>query len=240
MGPWDPPSSYSTPLGSPPSHGPRGTAVTLGSPHPSFPLGFPSLMPLPAGHCWVHSCCAAWSAGVEQDTAGLTGVGRAVFSGISQVSGPWGSGGGRGGLGGGGQQELSLDPSARVGHDPSAPSPDPCPLCLQKCEHCQRLGATIPCRAAACPHFYHFPCAAASGSFQSMKTLRLLCPEHLGEAVQMGACWGLPRQRGAGGCTGVQSNVRPGCWRAAGFAGVCDTCLSWCRGCTLRGLRWAG
>lgn len=92
----------------------------------------------PTGHCWVHSCCAAWSAGVEQDTAGLTGVGRAVFSGISQ-----------------------------------------------KCEHCQRLGATIPCRAAACPHFYHFPCAAASGSFQSMKTLRLLCPEHLGEAVQM-------------------------------------------------------
>lgn len=97
MGPWDPPSSYSTPLGSPPSHGPRSTTVTLGSPHPSFPLGFPSLMPLPAGHCWVHSCCAAWSAGVEQDTAGLTGVGRAVFSGISQVSGPWGSvGGGEG------------------------------------------------------------------------------------------------------------------------------------------------
>ncbi|KAM6039118.1 histone-lysine N-methyltransferase 2D [Chlamydotis macqueenii] len=55
----------------------------------------------------------------------------------------------------------------------------------QKCEHCRRLGATIPCRVAGCPHLYHFPCAAASGCFQSMKTLRLLCPEHVAEAVQM-------------------------------------------------------
>ncbi|XP_074020948.1 histone-lysine N-methyltransferase 2D [Numenius arquata] len=90
------------------------------------------------GHCWVHRWCAAWSAGVEQEAAGLTGVDRAVFSGISQ-----------------------------------------------KCEHCQRMGATIPCWAAGCPHLYHFPCAAASGCFQSMKTLRLLCPEHVAEAVQM-------------------------------------------------------
>ncbi|NXK56275.1 KMT2D methyltransferase, partial [Chauna torquata] len=57
--------------------------------------------------------------------------------------------------------------------------------CFQKCEHCRRMGATIPCRAAGCPRLYHFPCAAASGSFQSMKTLRLLCPEHVAEVVQM-------------------------------------------------------
>ncbi|NWZ30129.1 KMT2D methyltransferase, partial [Asarcornis scutulata] len=55
----------------------------------------------------------------------------------------------------------------------------------QKCEHCRRRGATIPCRAAGCPRLYHFPCAAASGSFQSMKTFRLLCPEHVAEAAQM-------------------------------------------------------
>ncbi|NXB07761.1 KMT2D methyltransferase, partial [Cnemophilus loriae] len=56
--------------------------------------------------------------------------------------------------------------------------------CLQKCERCGRAGATIPCRAAAgCSRLYHFPCAAASGCFQSMKTLRLLCPEHVAEAV---------------------------------------------------------
>ncbi|NWY35010.1 KMT2D methyltransferase, partial [Pheucticus melanocephalus] len=56
----------------------------------------------------------------------------------------------------------------------------------QKCEHCGRAGATIPCRAAAgCSRLYHFPCAAASGCFQSMKTLRLLCPEHVAEAVDM-------------------------------------------------------
>ncbi|XP_065275325.1 histone-lysine N-methyltransferase 2D-like [Emys orbicularis] len=55
----------------------------------------------------------------------------------------------------------------------------------QKCEHCQRMGATIQCHSEGCPRHYHFPCAAASGSFQSMKTLWLLCPEHVSEAVQM-------------------------------------------------------
>ncbi|XP_059575199.1 histone-lysine N-methyltransferase 2D isoform X3 [Alligator mississippiensis] len=55
----------------------------------------------------------------------------------------------------------------------------------QKCERCQRMGATLQCHSEGCPRRYHFPCAAASGSFQSMKTLRLLCPEHLAEAAQM-------------------------------------------------------
>uniref|UniRef100_A0A8D0HC19 KMT2D methyltransferase n=1 Tax=Sphenodon punctatus TaxID=8508 RepID=A0A8D0HC19_SPHPU len=55
----------------------------------------------------------------------------------------------------------------------------------QKCGHCTRLGATIPCQAEGCPRHYHFPCAAASGSFQSMKSLKLLCPEHVDQAVQM-------------------------------------------------------
>ncbi|XP_030410579.1 histone-lysine N-methyltransferase 2D isoform X2 [Gopherus evgoodei] len=93
----------------------------------------------PAGHCWAHHWCAAWSVGVQpQAGAGLSDVDKAVFSGISQ-----------------------------------------------KCEHCQRMGATIQCHSEGCPRRYHFPCAAASGSFQSMKTLRLLCPEHVAEAVQM-------------------------------------------------------
>lgn len=82
-------------------------------------------------------------------------------------------------LGPGGGWELGL-PTGIVS-DPTAL------LYFQKCEHCQRLGATIPCRAAGCPRLYHFPCAAASGCFQSMKTLRLLCPQHLAEALQMGA-----------------------------------------------------
>ncbi|XP_025028355.1 histone-lysine N-methyltransferase 2D isoform X2 [Python bivittatus] len=55
----------------------------------------------------------------------------------------------------------------------------------QKCEHCNRQGATIPCHAEGCQRHYHFPCAAASGCFQSMKSLKLLCPEHLDQAVQM-------------------------------------------------------
>ncbi|NXU59143.1 KMT2D methyltransferase, partial [Turnix velox] len=93
----------------------------------------------PTGHCWVHRWCAAWSAGVEQDVElGLSGVDRAVFSGISQ-----------------------------------------------KCDHCRRLGATIPCRAPGCPRLYHFPCATTSCCFQSPNSLWLLCPQHLPEAAQM-------------------------------------------------------
>ncbi|XP_035595855.2 histone-lysine N-methyltransferase 2D-like isoform X2 [Oncorhynchus keta] len=53
------------------------------------------------------------------------------------------------------------------------------------CEYCKRLGATIRCHAEGCSRFYHFPCSAASGSFQSMKLLALLCPEHVDKAEEM-------------------------------------------------------
>ncbi|XP_074537672.1 histone-lysine N-methyltransferase 2D isoform X3 [Halichoeres trimaculatus] len=54
------------------------------------------------------------------------------------------------------------------------------------CEYCKRLGATIRCHAEGCSRFYHFPCSAASGSFQSMKQLVLLCPEHIDKAEELG------------------------------------------------------
>ncbi|NXA43732.1 KMT2D methyltransferase, partial [Eudromia elegans] len=114
-------------------------AESLREPPPdaAAPVGFPEpVAPAqlfePTGHCWVHRCCAAWSAGVPPGTAGLAHVARAVFSGISQ-----------------------------------------------KCEHCQRLGATVPCHADGCPRLYHLPCAAPGGCFQCTQTLRLLCPEHV-------------------------------------------------------------
>ncbi|XP_049611795.1 histone-lysine N-methyltransferase 2D isoform X2 [Syngnathus scovelli] len=53
------------------------------------------------------------------------------------------------------------------------------------CEYCKRLGATIRCHAEGCSTFYHFPCAAASGSFQSMKQLALLCPQHIDQAQDL-------------------------------------------------------
>uniref|UniRef100_A0A3P8V9B6 PHD-type domain-containing protein n=1 Tax=Cynoglossus semilaevis TaxID=244447 RepID=A0A3P8V9B6_CYNSE len=56
----------------------------------------------------------------------------------------------------------------------------------QPCEYCRRLGATIQCHAEGCLRFYHFPCSAASGSFQSMKQLVLLCPEHIDKAEELG------------------------------------------------------
>ncbi|TSP79504.1 Histone-lysine N-methyltransferase 2D [Bagarius yarrelli] len=55
----------------------------------------------------------------------------------------------------------------------------------QPCDYCERMGATIRCRAAGCSRSYHFPCSAASGSFQSMKQLALLCPEHIQQAEEM-------------------------------------------------------
>uniref|UniRef100_A0A3Q2XQD1 PHD-type domain-containing protein n=1 Tax=Hippocampus comes TaxID=109280 RepID=A0A3Q2XQD1_HIPCM len=54
------------------------------------------------------------------------------------------------------------------------------------CAYCKRLGATIRCHAEGCSTFYHFPCAAASGSFQSMKQLALLCPQHIDKAEELG------------------------------------------------------
>ncbi|KAF5906764.1 histone-lysine N-methyltransferase 2D isoform X1, partial [Clarias magur] len=47
------------------------------------------------------------------------------------------------------------------------------------------MGATIRCRAAGCSRSYHFPCSAASGSFQSMKQFALLCLEHIDQAEEM-------------------------------------------------------
>ncbi|KAI5612191.1 histone-lysine N-methyltransferase 2D isoform X1, partial [Silurus asotus] len=55
----------------------------------------------------------------------------------------------------------------------------------QPCDYCKRMGATIRCRAAGCSRSYHFPCSAASGSFQSIKHLALLCPEHKDQAQEM-------------------------------------------------------
>ncbi|XP_028309867.1 histone-lysine N-methyltransferase 2D isoform X2 [Gouania willdenowi] len=53
------------------------------------------------------------------------------------------------------------------------------------CDYCKRLGATIQCHVEGCSRFYHFPCSAASGSFQSMKQLVLLCPEHIDKAEDL-------------------------------------------------------
>ena len=47
----------------------------------------------------------------------------------------------------------------------------------QKCVHCKHFGASVKCRASG--KFYHFPCAAASGSFLHKPTLTLVGTESL-------------------------------------------------------------
>ncbi|GFS15633.1 histone-lysine N-methyltransferase 2C, partial [Elysia marginata] len=51
-----------------------------------------------------------------------------------------------------------------------------------RCAYCRRFGATVVCCIPECGKRFHFPCAAASGCFQDMKTLSLLCPEHIDQA----------------------------------------------------------
>lgn len=55
---------------------------------------------------------------------------------------------------------------------------------LQRCSYCRRLGATINCLEPRCPKIYHYPCAASSGSFQGIKSLALLCPDHIDQAEE--------------------------------------------------------
>lgn len=154
------------------------------------------------GSCWAHHWCAAWSAGVwGQEGPELCGVDKAIFSGISQVGRGPGNGTGKGQ---GGQRAYwgRAVPGLWLWRE-LASAEALFPL-RQRCSHCTRLGASIPCRSPGCSRLYHFPCATASGSFLSMKTLQLLCPEHsegaahLGEEscrldrghVRVHGCWG--------------------------------------------------
>ncbi|XP_014677931.1 PREDICTED: histone-lysine N-methyltransferase 2C-like, partial [Priapulus caudatus] len=55
----------------------------------------------------------------------------------------------------------------------------------QKCSYCQRYGATIFCRIPKCGKLYHYPCAASAGTFQDIKSMSLLCPDHLNQAEEI-------------------------------------------------------
>ncbi|XP_060681122.1 histone-lysine N-methyltransferase 2C isoform X1 [Hemiscyllium ocellatum] len=54
----------------------------------------------------------------------------------------------------------------------------------EHCAYCKRLGATIKCSEMKCNQRYHYPCAAGAGTFQDIKTLILLCPEHIDQAPE--------------------------------------------------------
>uniref|UniRef100_A0A3Q3KCB8 Uncharacterized protein n=1 Tax=Monopterus albus TaxID=43700 RepID=A0A3Q3KCB8_MONAL len=52
------------------------------------------------------------------------------------------------------------------------------------CAYCKHLGASIKCCAEGCAQLYHYPCAGAAGTFQDIRSLTLLCPEHTELAIQ--------------------------------------------------------
>ena len=47
----------------------------------------------------------------------------------------------------------------------------------QKCAYCNHFGASVKCKASG--KMYHFPCAAASGSFMNKPTLTVVGTESL-------------------------------------------------------------
>ncbi|KAJ8012094.1 hypothetical protein DPEC_G00065110 [Dallia pectoralis] len=54
----------------------------------------------------------------------------------------------------------------------------------EHCAYCKRLGASIKCCAEGCSRLYHYPCAGAAGTFQDIRSLSLLCPDHTDLALQ--------------------------------------------------------
>ncbi|MGH0171528.1 UNVERIFIED_CONTAM: hypothetical protein FKN15_061519 [Acipenser sinensis] len=154
----------------------------------------------PFGRCWAHQCCAAWSEGVcrEQEQV-LVNVDKAVDSGSTtfldsqpmryacRLHGPsanallafvpghcwahqccaaWSEGVCR-------EQEQVL-----VNVDKAVDSGS-----TTHCAYCKRLGATIKCCEEKCSRLYHYPCAAAAGTFQDIRSHTLLCPEHIEQAT---------------------------------------------------------
>nr|XP_055037820.1 histone-lysine N-methyltransferase 2C isoform X4 [Misgurnus anguillicaudatus] len=51
------------------------------------------------------------------------------------------------------------------------------------CAYCKRLGASMKCCEESCRRSYHYPCAAAAGTFQDMKRYTVLCPDHIQQAL---------------------------------------------------------
>nr|XP_005162602.1 histone-lysine N-methyltransferase 2C isoform X1 [Danio rerio] len=51
------------------------------------------------------------------------------------------------------------------------------------CAYCKRLGASIKCCEESCGRSFHYPCAAAAGTFQDIKTYTLLCPDYIQQAL---------------------------------------------------------
>ncbi|XP_046702337.1 histone-lysine N-methyltransferase 2C isoform X2 [Silurus meridionalis] len=70
----------------------------------------------------------------------------------------------------GGQAQLYVDKAIDSGS-------------TEYCAYCKRLGASIKCCEEGCSRSYHFPCAAAAGTFQGIRTYTLLCPDHIQRAL---------------------------------------------------------
>ena len=54
----------------------------------------------------------------------------------------------------------------------------------QKCSYCKHFGASVKCKESG--RMYHFPCAAASGSFMHKPTMTLVGTDSLSKVSAFG------------------------------------------------------
>uniref|UniRef100_A0A4W3GQP1 PHD-type domain-containing protein n=1 Tax=Callorhinchus milii TaxID=7868 RepID=A0A4W3GQP1_CALMI len=59
-----------------------------------------------------------------------------------------------------------------------APPPSLTICLLQKCSHCQEVGATLGCYCKGCSLSYHYVCAVQAGCFLNEENLSIKCPKH--------------------------------------------------------------
>lgn len=58
----------------------------------------------------------------------------------------------------------------------------------KKCFHCNHFGASLVCKVEGCTKMFHYPCATASGAFQELSTVTVLCSQHISQVPSECEC----------------------------------------------------
>lgn len=64
---------------------------------------------------------------------------------------------------------------------------------MQKCQYCKHFGASLKCKVSG--KFYHFPCAAASGSFMQKSNYLVVGTDSISKISSLGESKMLPNSK---------------------------------------------
>lgn len=112
-----------------------------------------------SGHFYVHENCAIWSHGVTKNSVKEEASSSEKTPEKGAANKKWAES----------LQGVDKAVSAAIN---------------QKCMHCKHFGASVRCKASG--KMYHFPCAAASGSFMHKPTLTLVGTDSLSKVSGYG------------------------------------------------------